>query len=242
MIREIRISSSFSVKRQLAAFGAALGPMALLTAWMYGMRAEAPGAAEFFIGPLLIGGGMIFWLLYLHLVYCRDQLESLGFRLPGLWRDILLGMVFGLALLELKFLSDPLLHSLFSPQPPSEEVLTLIRTVANDPWLLALWLGPVVWVGVATFEELWRAVVLRRLWALFSGQIGRIAALLLVSMLIGLAHVYQGPAAIASITFKSILMGGYFMYSGRIRPLIVAHAVYDSVQIILAVQAIRAAI
>ena len=54
-------------------------------------------------------------------------------------------------------------------------------------------------------------------------------------MLIGLAHGYQGPAAFLSITLKSVLAGWYFLSSGRVRPLIVAHAVYDSVQIAMAV-------
>jgi hypothetical protein len=34
-------------------------------------------------------------------------------------------------------------------------------------------------------------------------------------------------------------MGWYFKQTGRIRPLIVSHAVYDSVQVIMAVIAIR---
>ena len=107
--------------------------------------------------------------------------------------------------------------------------------------LLALWLGPVVWIGIAGFEEFWRVFVLRRLWLVFPGRANAWAVLLVVSAFIGIAHGYQGPAAILSIGFKSVLMGWYFMKSGRIRPLIVAHAVYDSVQIVLAVRAITAA-
>jgi membrane protease YdiL (CAAX protease family) len=58
---------------------------------------------------------------------------------------------------------------------------------------------------------------------------------------LSLAHSYQGPAAALSIGFKSVLMGGYFLATGRLWPLIVAHAVYDSVQIVAAVVAMRAA-
>lgn len=118
-------------------------------------------------------------------------------------------------------------------------MIQLITAVVSDTRLLLLWLGPVVWIGIAGFEELWRVVVLRRFWTVFPSAPGKWVSLVLVSVLIGIAHGYQGPAAILSITMKSILMGWYFMATGRTRALIVAHAVYDSVQIVMAVIAIR---
>ena len=224
---------------QLLAAAAAILPMFGLTIWMYVIREEVPSVAEFFLGPLLFGGGMIFWLLLLHVVVCRDDLQSLGFRRDGLWRDLLVGCAMGVAFLLLKFLEKPVLNALFTPRMPSEEIIMLLRTVSADPMLLALWLGPVVWIGIATFEELWRVFVLRRLWNVFPGQLQEWAVLLAVSALIGLAHGYQGPAAIVSIGMKSVLVGWYFKQTRRIRPLIVCHAVYDSVQVIMAVTAIR---
>ena len=225
----------------LLAAAAAVLPMAALSAWMYLIRDAAPGIGEFFLGPLLFGGGMIFWLLFLHRVLCRDSLQALGFGVGGFWKDAVVGVGLGLAFLLLKYLTDPFLQALFQPRPPSREVMELIIGVARDPLLLALWLGPVVWIGIAGFEELWRVVVLRRLWFVFPGTAGKWGVLLLVSILIGLAHGYQGPASIVSITIKSVLMGWYFMASGRTRPLIVAHAIYDSLQILAAVYAIRSA-
>jgi hypothetical protein len=224
---------------QLAAAAAATAPMVAVFLWMYGGAGSAPDLSTFFMGPLLIGGGMIFWLLFLHLVWCRDDLPSLGFRRPGLVADLVVGVLMGIALLGLKVLSDPWLAGLFPPRPPAPEMLRLIHGIALDPLLLLLWLGPVLWIGVAGFEELWRAVVLRRLACAFPGRVGAIAAVLATSVLMALAHAYQGPAAILSIGFKSLLMGGYFVASGRVRTLIVAHAVYDAVQIVAAVLMIR---
>ena len=223
---------------QLLAVLAAVAPMAALTTWMYVIRDAAPGIEEFFLGPMLFGGGMIFWLLFLHLVVCRDSLQSLGFCIPGVWRDVAVGLILGAGFLLLKHVTDPMLSSLFEPRPPSKEILKLIHGVARDPLLLALWLGPVVWIGIAGFEELWRVVVLRRLWLVFPSRAGQWVVLVLVSVLVGFAHAYQGPASIISITMKSVLMGCYFMASGRARPLIVAHAVYDSVQIVMVTIAI----
>jgi len=223
---------------QLSAAAAAIVPMLLLTVWMYLLRDSAPDLKEFFLGPLLFGGGMIFWLLFLHLVVCRDKLQTIGFKISGFWLDMLLGIGLGIGFLLLKSLSQPLLNSWFAPRPPSPEIIQLIRGVSNDPWLLALWLGPVVWIGIAGFEELWRVFILRRLWQVFESTRGRWIVLLLVSALIGIAHGYQGPAAIVSIGFKSVLMGWFFMQTGRARALIVSHAIYDSVQIVMAAAAL----
>jgi hypothetical protein len=226
---------------QISAAIAAIFPMALLTIWMYLIRDSVPAQSEFFLAPLLFGGGMIFWLLFLHIVVCRDNLQSLGLRIDGFWLDIITGISLGIGFLLLRSLTQPLLNGLFAPRPPSQEILQLIHSVSSNTWLLILWLGPVVWIGIATFEELWRCFVLRRLWNVFGRSGGQWMVLIGVSALIGLAHGYQGPAAIISIGFKSILMGWYFMASGRIRPLIVSHAIYDSVQIVMAVIAIREA-
>ena len=86
---------------QWMAVMAAVAPMALLAAWMHGIRQTAPDLSEFFLGPLLIGGAMIFWLLFLHLVVCRDRLPSLGLG-PVRWvADLAVGVAFGAGLLVL---------------------------------------------------------------------------------------------------------------------------------------------
>ena len=83
---------------QLAAAAAATAPMVAVFLWMYGGAGSVPDLSTFFMGPLLIGGGMIFWLLFLHLVWCRDDLPSLGFRRPGLVADLVVGVLVGIAL------------------------------------------------------------------------------------------------------------------------------------------------
>ena len=226
---------------QIPAAIAAIVPMAALAIWMHLLRDSVPDTYEFFLGPLLVGGGMIFWLLFLHTVVCRDSLQSLGFRIDGFWPDVAIGIGLGAGFLLLQTLEQPLLSGWFGPRPPNTEIIQLIHGISSNPWLLALWLGPVVWIGIAGFEELWRVFVLRRLWNIFSGPGGKWVVLLVISVLVGIAHGYQGPAAILSIGFKSVLMGWFFMATGRTRALIVSHAVFDSVQIVMAVVAIRAA-
>lgn len=219
---------------RLAAVPGAILPMAALAVWLNVLRNGVPGLSEFFLGPLLGGGAMIFWLLYLHLRMCRESPATLGIRRDRLARDVGIGALAGIALLALKEIEQPLLGILFEPRPPSAAILTLISGVIADPWLLALWLGPVVWIGVAAFEELWRVFVLKHLWDMFPGATAGWIVLLLVSTAIGLVHGYQGPAAVVSIGVKSVLMGWYFWRVRRFWPLVVCHAVYDSVQIVVA--------
>jgi len=239
MKTQIVRSSRHNPAIQISAAFAAIIPMALLTTWFYLLRDSAPDQSEFFLGPLLFGGGMIFWLLYLHIVICHDGLQSLGLRVDGILKDILTGIGLGIGFLCLRALMQPLLIGMFAARPVNTEIIQLIHSVSSNFWLLALWLGPVVWIGIAGFEELWRVFVLRRLWNVFDGPRGRWLVIMFVSTLVGIAHAYQGPAAIISIGFKSVLMAWFFMATGRTRALIVSHAVYDSVQIVMAVVEIR---
>lgn len=226
---------------QLLAALAALIPMAALVLWTYVLRERPLTIAGLLLWPLLGGGCLILWLLFLHILVSGDSLEGLGLRKdrPGL--DLLLGAAGSLVLLAVKFGLQATLARVFPPNPPAQEIVELLSGLSRNPWLLALWLGPVVWIGIAGFEELWRAFMLRRLWRVWGGRGGRWASLLLVSVLFGLAHFYQGPAAVVEIGLMSILMAWFFMATGRLRALIVAHALYDSIQIAIAMIVIRQA-
>jgi hypothetical protein len=224
---------------QLLGALAGLAPMAALAIWMHLLREAPLTADEMLLGPLLGGGGQIFWLLFLHLIVCGDRLDSLGFRKPRPWIDLGLGAGLAAGLLAFHFAFNASVARLFPPRPATPEIMELLHSMVRDPWLLALWLGPVVWIGVALFEELLRVFLLRRGWRVWRGAAGRWAVIVAVSALVGLGHGYQGPAAILSIGLQSMAKGWIFMATGRIRALIVAHALYDSVQIVALVTIIR---
>jgi len=227
---------------QLLAALAALVPMAALVLWTYVLRESPLTIAGLLLWPLLGGGCLILWLLFLHVLVSGDSLESLGLRKDRAWLDLLLGAAGSVVLLAMKLGFQATLARLFPPNPPAEELVELLSGLSRNPWLLALWLGPVAWIGIAGFEELWRAFMLRRLWRVWGERAGRWASLLLVSALFGLAHFYQGPAAVVEIGLISILMAWFFMATGRLRALIVAHALYDSIQIAFALIVIRQAV
>jgi len=192
-----------------------------------------------FLGPLVGGGALIFWILFLHLAVCGEGLEVLGFRKDRLGLDALLGIGLAAGMLAFHFAFESTAARLLPPRPPTPQILELISGVSRDPRLLALWLGPVVWIGVALFEELSRAFLLRRLWQAWPRWSRRWGPILIVSALFGLVHAYQGLAAVFSIGVQSILLGWFFQRTGRIRALVVCHGLYDSVQIVSAVVMIR---
>ena len=224
---------------QLLGALAALVPMVAMVVYVF--RQSSLTLAGLLLWPLLGGGCLILWLLFLHILLGGDSLESLGLRKDRLRLDLLLGAAGSLVLLAIHVGFQATLARLFPPPPAVPEILELVSGLSRNPLLLGLWLGPVVWVGVAGFEELWRAFMLRRLWRVWGGRAGRWLALLFVSALVGLVHVYQGSAAVVSIALMSVLMGWFFMATGRLRALIVAHALYDSIQIVFAITVIRQA-
>jgi membrane protease YdiL (CAAX protease family) len=224
---------------QLAAAAGAVLPMAATSLWMYVIRDRPPTMEMMLMGPLLCGGGLIFWILFLHLFACRDDMRTLGFRTGRPLPDLLLGALIGIGLLAFQFVFRATLGRLLPPRPPVPEILELLGGLSRNPWLLALWLGPVVWIGVALFEELWRVFVLRRLWNVWDSTAGRWIVIIAVSALVGVGHGYQGTAAVVSIGLMSVFKGWFFLRTGRLWPLVIAHALYDSVQILMAVVAIR---
>jgi membrane protease YdiL (CAAX protease family) len=227
---------------QLAAALAVVLPLTASTVWFHLIR-EGPLTVKELLGyPLLFGGGLILWILALHRLLCGDDFINLGFQIARKWLDVVLGILLAAGFLIFKLVFHQAADGLFPPRPPVEELVNLLVELSRDPWLLALWLGPVVWVGVALFEELWRAFLLRRLWRVWGTSVGKWLAVLFSAIVFAFAHVYQGPAAMICIGIQSLLGGWFYMVTGRIWALIICHALFDSFQIIMAVLFIRQAI
>jgi len=192
-------------------------------------------------GPLVGGGILIVWTLLIHRAVCGDRFAGLGLRTDRRWLEGALGVGLAAVLLVLHMTLGPILSRLFPPQPPPEEMLELLSGLSRRPGLLALWLGPVVWIGIAGFEELWRVHLLRRLWRVLPGRAGHWVVIVGCAALVAGVHLYQPPAVMLSIGLLSILKGWFFLKTGRFWSLVVAHALYDSVQVVATVSALRAA-
>ena len=216
-------------------------PLVALALWMHVVREAPPTLGLMLGGPLVGGGTLIIWTLLVHRAIGGDRPAALGLRTDRWWLEGVLGVVLAGVLLALHMTLTPLLTRLFPPQPAPEEILELLGGLSRSPGLLALWLGPVVWIGVAGFEELWRVHMLRRLWRVLPGRAGNWAVIVGCAALVAGVHLYQPPAIMLSIFLLSLLKGWYFLRTGRFWSLVVAHALYDSAQVVTMVIAIRAA-
>ena len=111
--------------------------------------------------------------------------------------------------------------------------------LVQNAWLLALFLGPSLMVGVALFEELSRVFFITRWWRISSAAAWRWLGVVVSAILFGLAHLYQGPVGVVSVTLSGMILAIWYVRSGRLLPLIVSHYLYDALQIIQVVILIR---
>lgn len=196
---------------------------------------------ELFLYPLLLGGGAVVLILLIYRFVLKERIASLNLK-PGKWfTDVLVGILLAAVFLGLLVLQQ-VIQSRWMPRtqgPLPQELITLFGGIVNNPLLLAIWLGPVAWLGVAAFEELSRVFMLNRLWAIWAQPSVRWIILAISACLFGLIHIYQGSISMVAIALQGFIYGWYYMRFGRIWPMIIGHALYDSFQVIQVVIAFR---
>jgi len=189
---------------------------------------------ELFLYPLLFGGGGVVLVLLVFRFACGESLTNLQLKQGKGSTDIAVGILLGLLSLGIKIFQGVVQSKLMpsTSNPASEEMITLFSGIAHNPLLIAIWLGPVVWIGVAMFEELTRVFMLNRLWKIWPQPAAVWLALVFSAGLFGLVHIYQDPLSMVFISVQGLLYGWYYLRYGRVWPLIIAHALYDSLQVI----------
>ena len=159
--------------------------------------------------------------------------RDVGLRLPPRWlRFAAIGVVVGIAMWLLEFfVTMPLLHRLLGYWPD----LADFNDVVGNATLLAIYLAA-NWVLAAFGEEMvWRGYALPRV-AEFadSGMRSWIVALVVVNVVFGLAHLYQGPSGVIQATVGGVLLGILYIVTGRnlLAP-IIAHGLGNSIDFIV---------
>jgi membrane protease YdiL (CAAX protease family) len=209
-------------------------PINIIMIWYRLTHSEGFSTVEMLLYPLLFGGGNILLILALNKYLLKEKIKDFN---PGkrewTW-DISIGILLTAIYFLLLFIERATLAKIL-PQgkPPSQEVINGMIEMAKKPILLAIWLGPVVWIGVSIFEELQRVFLLNCFWRLSNNRYWESLSILLSAFLWGFTHLYQGPFGIISISFQGIIMGLFYYKFRRIWPLIISHALYDSIQVIM---------
>ncbi|NNF32929.1 MAG: CPBP family intramembrane metalloprotease [Saprospiraceae bacterium] len=218
--------------RNLLAVAIAILPVNIFMIWY---RLSGDGSftpSEMLIYPLVIGGGLCIVIFLLNKYLLKANFTETFNEGQGNWMtDILVGLGLAVIYFAMFYVERQTLYQWIpNNQPPNDDLFNTIREIAGDPLLMLVWFGPVLWIGVALFEELSRVFMLKCLWNVKEDRVWEVVVIFLTSALIGMAHIYQGTAGAISIGLKSVVVCFYFYRYRRFLPLVISHALYDGLQ------------
>ena len=218
--------------RNLLAISIAILPINIIMIWYRLTQTENFTTTDMTVYPLIFGGGISVLILLLNKYLIKDTFKETFNSGKGVWYwDIATGIGLTVIYFTMFFIERATLYRCIpNRNPPNTELIDTMADLANNPLLLLIWFGPVLWIGIALFEELSRVFLLKCLWNINENRNWHVVAIFLASALIGIAHLYQGTAGIISIGLKSVIISFYFYKYRRLLPLIISHALYDGVQ------------
>ena len=220
------------ILRNILAISIAILPINIIMIWYRLTQTENFSTTDMTVYPLLFGGGTIILILLLNKYLLKQTFKETFNSKDGIWYwDVLIGIGLCVIYFAMFFLERATLYQWIpNPNPPNTELIDVMIDLANSPLLMLIWFGPVLWIGIALFEELSRTFLLKTLWNINDNKDWQIIAIFLTSALIGFVHMYQGTAGIISIGLKSVVVSFYFYKYRRLLPLIVSHGLYDGLQ------------
>lgn len=216
------------MKRVTALLLAVFLPAALMIVYRLRQTTEF-ASVELIAYPLIFGGAGIALILALKLAWLREPLTDFNEATGRFATDVLWGLALTAVYFGLFFVEQPLRRVL--PSQPNSELLGLMLDMRDHPWMLVAWFGPVLWIGIALYEELLRAFLLTTSWSFSDRRDWAVLVIILAAVLFGLLHWSQGPYGIVTIAIKGIVSGGFYYYRRRLLPLVLAHVLYDGLQV-----------
>jgi len=210
-------------------------PGFLLLLWMRMIDKTTMGIFEMMIYPLAFGGALIVLILILNKYLCRTDIASFNSKSGSISKDILYGFVLLAIFIVLTILEQFTLMRWLPVEGPPPEIQELIGELSQNPLLMIIWLGPVVWIGVGIFEELYRAFFLKSLWEIWDRGTGKWIVILISAGISGAVHSYQGAAGVISTGIMGAISALFYMKYRRFWPLVIAHSLYDSAWIVFGV-------
>ena len=198
--------------------------------WFRNHQSTGFAPTELINYPLLFGGTSIVVLYLLKRFFLKEPIKDFNPGKGNWIKDWLWGLALTIIYFVLFFVERVTIANWLT-FVPNMEMLDLILQLREDYLLLALWFGPVLWIGIALYEELIRVFILTSLWKFSSNKTWMFIVIFIASVLIGLVHLSQGSYGIVTITVKSLVAGFFFCKYRRLLPLIVAHVLYDGLQV-----------
>lgn len=218
-----------TLKTLISLFIVVLIPFSIML-WFRMHQTSGFASRELILYPLVFGGGGIVILILLKKFFLNEKLKDFNPGKGNILQDVGWGLILTIAYFILFYIERATLMGVLEFRS-NTELLGLMLDMRRSPLLIILWFGPVLWIGIALYEELIRVFVLDSLWKLSSNTSWIVASMIITSLLIGFAHWSQGPYGIVTISIKSMLACFFFYRFRRIFPLILAHVLYDGIQV-----------
>lgn len=216
--------------RRIVSVLAVAGFPAGLMVWYRIHQSSAFASIELIVYPLLFGSIGIAAILLLKRHYLGEPLSDLNCGAGRLLADISWGLALAVACFALFFLAQLTLREVLEFRP-NRELLGLMLDMRAHPWMIVVWFGPVLWIGIALYEELVRAFLLTELWSFSDNKAWLLLAIVAAAVLFGVVHWSQGPYGIVTIAIKSTVIGLFYLRIRRLLPLVIAHVLYDGLQV-----------
>ncbi len=201
-----------------------------LMLWIRNHQSTGFASLELIVYPLIFGGVSIGIIYFLKKYFLKEDLSEFNSNSAPWYLDFGWGMVLAISYFFLFFLERLTLSDLLQFNP-NTELLGLMLDMRKNPILILLWFGPVLWIGIALYEELIRVFILSSLWKWSNNVIWIAVVIIIASIIMGLAHSNQGPYGMVTISIKSIVSCLYFFKKRRLMPLVYSHVLYDGLQV-----------
>jgi len=216
--------------RRVVALLVVVGLPASLMIWYRAHQSTGFASVELIVYPLVFGclGIAVIWLL--KRFFLGESLYSLNSGEGSLVGDVSWGIVLTIVYFVLFFAARYTLSDILA-FTPNRELLGLMLDMRDSPWMVVLWFGPVLWIGIALYEELVRAFLLSELWSFSANKLWISTVVLIAAVVVGITHWSQGPYGIVTIAIKSIVIGAFYFHRRRVLPLVIAHVLYDGLQV-----------
>lgn len=201
-----------------------------LMLWVRNHQSTGFASIELIIYPLLFGGLSIAILFLIKKYFLKDKLSDFNSGQGKWYKDLAWGLLLTILYFILFYLERLTLSNILQFNS-NMELLGLMLDMRENPILLFIWFGPVLWIGIALYEELIRIFILTSLWKWSKSIVWGISVILISALIIGLAHWSQGSYGMITIGIKSLVSGYFFYRKRRLMPLVYAHVLYDGLQV-----------
>ena len=201
-----------------------------LMIWIRSHQSTGFASIELVTYPLLFGGLSIAIIILIKKYFLKEKVIDFNSG-EGKWTTDIGWGLFLTVIYFILFYIERLTLSNVLHFNSNIELLGLMLDMRENTVLLLIWFGPVLWIGIALYEELVRIFILTSLWKWFDNFVWAIAVIVISSILIGLAHWSQGSYGMVTVGIKSLVAGYFFLKKKRLMPLVYAHALYDGIQV-----------